>query len=434
MRRYIPEAHKDFDIFLERAVIGAVLLSPAAFGSVYGVLDECCFYEHDHIRVYEAMDALFKNGYPIDLATVARQLYDEGVTMLCGVNTGVYLSGLCYNIGFVGHLEYWSMQLRRLAAKRELLQITSYGMEDEDDVLANAQHIEQRLKKVLDVRASDDWLHISQVGLQVSKHMDDMEGRTVQGISTSIEILDKINGGFKDGMMVVLGARPGVGKSAMMGQMVANAAKQGVKVGIMSLEMDGKDVMQRMMSAESDVPFYKIDKAELYDEQVRKQVYDSMSALSTLPIYFCDAPQVSMTDIRAKAEKLKTKHGLDILFIDYLQLIEPDAAKNRNREQEVSMISRGIKLLAMTLKIPVVILAQLNREAADKEPELFHLRESGSIEQDADVVMFLHRCKNENGIPGEDSKLLIRKWRNGSTMDVRLRFEGEVMRFGSSVF
>lgn len=434
MRRYIPEAYKDYDTFLEKAVIGAVLFSPMAFGSVYGIVNESCFFEHDHIRVYEAMDVLFKNGYPIDLVTVARQLYDEGVTMVCGENTAVYLSMACYNIGSTAHLEYWCMQLRRLAAKRELLNITSYGMEDEDDVLANAQSIEMRLKKVLDIRASDDWMHISQVGLQVSKHMDDMEGRTVQGISTSVEVLDKINGGFKDGMMVVLGARPGVGKSAMMGQMVVNAAKQGAKVGLMSLEMDGKDVMQRMMSAESDVPFYKIDKAELYDDQVRKQVYDSMSTLSTLPIYFSDAAQVGMHDIRAKAEKLKSKHGLDILFIDYLQLIEPEAAKNRNREQEVSMISRGIKLLAMTLKIPVVILAQLNREAADKEPELFHLRESGSIEQDADVVMFLHRNKNENGIPGEESKLLIRKWRNGSTMDVRLRFDGEVMRFGSCVF
>jgi replicative DNA helicase len=433
MRRYIPEAYKDYDIFLERAVIGAILITPTAFGSVYGLLDECCFYEHDHVRVYEAMEALFKNGFPIDLATVARQLYDEGMTMCCGNNTGVYLTGLCTNIWSAAHLEYWGMQLRRLAAKRELLNITSRGMEEEWDVLANAQNIEQRLKKVLDVRASDEWLHISQVGLQVSKYMDDMEGRSVQGISTSLPLLDKVNGGYKDGMMVVLGARPGVGKSAMMGQMVVSAAKQGAKVGIMSLEMEGKDVVQRMMSAESDVPFYKIDKGELYDEQVRQQVYGSLGTLSALPIYFSDATQVNIHDIRAKAEKLKNKHGMDILFIDYLQLIEPESAKNRNREQEVSMISRGIKLLAMTLKIPVVILAQLNREAADKEPELYHLRESGSIEQDADVVLFLHRSKNENGIPGEESKLLVRKWRNGSTMDVRLKFEGEVMRFGTVV-
>ena len=134
-----------------------------------------------------------------------------------------------------------------------------------------------------------------------------------------------------------------------------------------------------------------------------------------------------MPDIRAKAEKLKTKHGLDILFIDYLQLVEPETNKTRNREQEVSAISRGIKLLAMHLKIPIVILAQLNREAADKEPELWHLRESGSIEQDADVVMFLHRAKGEDH--SNTAKLLVRKWRNGCTMEVGLRFERETMRF-----
>ena len=262
----------------------------------------------------------------------------------------------------------------------------------------------------------------------------------ILGVSTSLTSLDRLNGKFRDTNLIVIGARPSVGKSAFMGRIATHAAFEGKTVGIISLEMEDKDILARSVSAESEVDFWRIDRNKFeQEEEQRNSVYKTIGKLSTLPIYFSDTAQVGMTDIRAKAERLKQRHGVDLLIIDYLQLVEPENASNRNREQEVSKISRGLKLLAMNMKIPVIILAQLNRQSAetgDKKPQLHHLRESGSIEQDADVVMFLHRDwvsgikVDESGDSTEyQADLLVRKWRNGGPCDIKLGFHGPTMKF-----
>lgn len=425
------EKYKDYDPELERVVLGVFLLEPATFGMVYGMLTDECFYTPHHEIAFKLIKDVFKEGLPVDLVTVTRKAYDNGMTEINHENAGYYFTSLTFGVVQSASLEPWCLMLRELAAKRELIKITQSGMGSYDDVLEGAIDIEKRLKKVLDIRTTDDWNHISKVALKLQKHMSDVEGVKEIGIPTGIATLDRLNGGFRPTQLIILGARPAVGKSAYMGLMATCDAFAGYSVGIISLEMDDKDILGRMTSADSRTPYYKIDRSELVENGQRKAVYDSMTKLAALPIYFSDNAQVNIHDIRAKAEKLKRKHGLDILFIDYLQLVEPENEKNRNREQEVSKISRGLKLLAMTMRIPIVVLAQLNREAAKGKPELHHLRESGSLEQDADIVMFLHRdtLPNDDSALANDAELLVRKWRNGTPVAIKLGFEAETMRF-----
>lgn len=417
----------DYDLDLESAVLGIFMLEPATFGACYNLVTEDCFYSDPHKQVFLAIKSVFDKGSPVDLITVTRDFYSRKVLEIDGYPAAYTLTKMVIGVCNSAHLETWCVLLRELAAKRLMIAVTSSGFQA-DDVLDGANEIEKKLKKILDVRVSDDWLDGSQIALRLTKKMEQGNDRA-SGIKTPYETVNHLNGGFKSGMVIVLGARPSVGKSAIAGQIAVHAAVLGHKVGIISLEMEAVDVFARLASADSAVEFYKIDRNLLHEEMQRKKVMESLSKLSSLPVYFSDTAQVNIHDIRAKADKLRRKHGLDFLIIDYLQLIEPESSKNSNREQEISKISRGIKLLAMTQKIPILLLAQLNREAADKEPELHHLRESGSIEQDADVVMFLHRAKDDTGMMGEESKLLIRKWRNGSPAEIPLRFEKETMRF-----
>lgn len=425
------EKYKDYDPETERAVLGVFLLEPQTFGLVYGMLNNDCFYVPHHEQAFKFIEGVFRKGLPVDLITVTRQAYDAGITEINGENTGYYFTKLTQGVVTSANIETWCMILRELAAHRELIHITKNGLKS-DDVLENAVAIQERIKKVLDIRTSDDWLHISKVIMKQQKHMDDVRGKEDIGITTANSQLDRVNGGFREAQMIILAARPGVGKSAYMGRMIVRAANKGFFCGVISLEMADKDISSRMTASASGVPFYAIDRNELTEETQRNTVYATMGSLSKLPIFFSDTAQVNIHDIRAKAEKLKRKHGLDILFIDYLQLVEPENEKNKNREQEVSKISRGIKTLAMTLKIPIVVLAQLNREAADKKPELHHLRESGSLEQDADIVMFLHRDAigaNEDKTLSNNAELIVRKWRNGTPMELKIGFEPETMKF-----
>lgn len=416
----------DYDHGLEAAVLGVFLLEPSSFGATYNLLTEDCFHSQYHLQTYQVLKSLFDKSYPVDLVTVTREYYDRKILDVDGYPTAYYLTNMMVNVVSSAHLDIWCIKLRELAARRLMVAVTSSGFED-GDVLDGASEIEKKLKKILDVRVSDDWSDSSQVAIKLSKRMEQVGD--VAGIPSPFDTLNRLNGGFRPGNVVVLGARPGVGKSALGGQVGIHAAKLGFKVGFMSLEMEDVDNYARMVSAESGVDFYKIDRNMIKDEQERVRVISSMSNLSTLPIFFSDAAQVNIHDIRAKADKLKRKHGLDLLIIDYLQLVETESTKNSNREQEISKISRGIKTMAMTSKYPILVLAQLNRDAADKEPELHHLRESGSIEQDADIVMFIHRAKDDTGSMSDEAKLLVRKWRNGAPTELALRFHKETMKF-----
>lgn len=429
----------DYDLEMEEKVLGVFLMEPLAYASVISILREECFYGERSKEVYKAIKYCYEEGYGIDYLVVQNYFYQKKILQISGENIAYITT--CFMSGVVtsAHLVTWCLLLRQLAANRLMFQFKNSGSL-KGDVFEEAVEMEERIREIMQVKLTDDWVHISQVALKLDKHMREVKEHGVMGVTTSIDQLDGMNGAFRNTNLIVIGARPSVGKSAFMGRIATYAAFKGKTVGIISLEMEDKDIFARNIAADADVDFWRIDRNNFHqEEEQRDKVYDAMRKLSKLPIYFSDTAQVGLTDIRAKAERIKTRHGVDLLIIDYLQLIEPENVNNRNREQEVSKICRGLKLLAMNMKIPIIILAQLNRQAEEKvnkKPELHHLRESGSIEQDADVVMFLHRDwqsgikEDEHGNSTEyQADLLIRKWRNGATGDIKLGFHGPTMKF-----
>lgn len=429
----------DYDIELEEKILGVFLMEPLAYPTVISIVREDCFYGKVTKDIYKAIRDQYEKGYGIDYLIVQNYFYAKEITHLEGNAVAYWVCKLQMGVVSSAHLVAWCLMLREQSAKRLMLMLKNSGSVD-GDVFEESAELERRLREVMEVKVTDDWVHISKVAVKLTRYMDDVKQFGIQGVSSSVGKLDEYNGGLRNTNLIVIGARPSVGKSAFMGRIAVAAAKKGKTVGIISLEMEDKDIFARSISAESDVSHYRIDRNLLDEEEAqRTKVYEVLGSLSKLPIYFSDTAQVNMTDIRAKTERLKAKKGIDLLIIDYLQLIEPENANNKNREQEVSKICRGLKLLAMNLKIPVIILAQLNRqseEKGDKKPQLHHLRESGSIEQDADVVMFIHRdwqsgiLKDEQGNSTENqADLLVRKWRNGGTCDVKLGFDGPTMKF-----
>lgn len=437
-RQIAYRIQRDFDPELEQSVLGVCLVEPRAFSSVYSLLTDECFHVPEHLTVFKAIEEVWEHGAPVDLLTVARKLNDKGAAVIGGTHPADYLLRFTATVVSSAHLQHWCLLLRELAAKRMMIALQNNAYDEAMDVLEAAEEIQKALQQALEVRTTNDWVDASTAALRLSDHMDEVQGQELIGISTTFASIDRENGGLRKGQLIVLGARPSVGKSALMGSIATHAASRGSKVGIISLEMPAQDIFGRMVSSESRVPFSDIDRGRVQENAERNAVYHSMNQLAGLPIYFSDATGVTIYDIRAKAEQLKRTHGLDMLIIDYLQLIE-EVEGSRSREQAVSQISRGLKMIAMNLQIPVLALSQLNRESehrANKQPSMADLRESGAIEQDADIIMLLHRdwrvgkYEDEQGNSTEhQADLLIPKWRNGTTMNLKLHFDAELMRF-----
>lgn len=420
----------DYDDALEAAALGVFLLEPQSFGKYVGWFKPECFYNAEHSIVYQAIDSLFGDGYPIDLLTVARRIFDQGITKLGHSNVPYFLAKLTLDVTSSAHMETWALMLRELAIQRTALTITNSGIDRSEDALGIAEMVQEKLKALTDIRVADDWEDGSKVAIRLLQHMEDMAKGGGNFITTSIPDLDAVNGGFRAGQMILVGARPGMGKSAFMGRQAVYAAMAGHTVGVISLEMDSKDVFARMVSFHKDIPFYQLDRNDFSSSAEQQAAYQAISDTAALPIHFSDNVAVTIKDIRAKAERLKRRHNIGILFIDYLQLIESDSSKNAIREQEVAKISRGCKKLARELEIPIVVLVQLNRQADNEEPQLKHLRESGSLEQDADAVLMLFRkVDSEDPTIKNDATLFVRKWRNGSELKIAMHFDGARMKF-----
>lgn len=429
----------DYDIELEEKILGVFLVEPHSYSLVFSILREECFYGAITLEIYKAIKDVYEKGYGIDYLVVQRFFFNQGITQIDGYNIPFIVTKLQTGVYSSAHLVSWCLILRDLTAKRLMYRLKNSGP-PVGDTFEEMQKMEDQLRDIRNIKITDDWIHISEVAKKLLDHMDSVKDKELLGISTSIPVLDKMNSGFRETQLIVIGARPSVGKSAFMGKIAAFAAFAGKTVGIISLEMDDKDILARNVSAESDIDHWRIDRNAFdQEDEMRQKVYATIGKLSTLPIYFSDTAQVNITDIRAKAERLRAKKGMDLLVIDYLQLIETESAAGRNRQEEVAKITRGLKILAMNMKIPIIILAQLNRvstEKADKKPDSHHLRESGSIEQDADVIILLHSDwyagikEDENGRSTEGQvDILVTKWRNGAKTEIKLNFHGPTMKF-----
>lgn len=429
---------------LESAVIGITMMEKTAFGRTHGLIDREVIYYDDNRVVYDAISELYQLGLPIDELTVIDRLMNvKGITAFGIDNVPYYVTKLTNLVCSGAHLEYHCLILKRMWMEREVIKLTHGGLKLDGDISGKLIQLQTAIQRIKSGDYQKEWYDMGELMIGLLKHQEVIATTGGNWIKTGIRELDERNGGFYGGQLIVIGARPSVGKSAFMGQISMNMAAQGKKVGIISLEMSNNEIAGRLAAIDTDMDFAKVYRNLFVDQNEKERFYQRVaSKTSELSIYVSDKTRVTSVDIRAKADKLKARHGLDFLFIDYLQLISADQPGNKNRENIVSEISRSCKVMAKELNIPVCELCQLNRAVThrkgdDRYPNLSDLRESGSIEQDADVVMFIHRDwamgitqdADGNSTDG-NADLIVRKWRNGaSNLHIPMGFDGPKMKF-----
>lgn len=438
---------------LECAIIGACLIIPTAIGRIYGTLEAKHFYVPDAAKTFEVMSEMFDRSQPIDLLTVWESMVGKGTSLnwsnVYGDMNGdlskdiaAFLTNCTHAVTNDTHLEYWALLIQKMWKRREIEKITRSGINPDEDPKIEGYKINQQINEILGSEVKQDWYDLNDLYWNLLVHQNEIKTGKKSFITTGFKAIDKLNGGFSAGQLVVVGARPSVGKSALMNKIAFAIARQDKPVGIISLEMNNTEIAARLASIESETSFGVIYRNLFRDEAEHKIFYERVSQNSGLPIYVSDKTKVDINEIKSKAIKLKHKKGLSCLIIDYLQLVDSSGNKNYNREQEVARISRGLKMLAMELEIPVIVLCQLNRNVTgrkgkDRYPQLSDLRESGAIEQDADAVLMLHRdwmsgfeINPDSGMSTEkEADLLGVKWRNGATFHLELDFEPQQMKF-----
>jgi replicative DNA helicase len=429
---------------LEAAVLGACLIERDAIGRVYGIVEDEYFYFTGHKIVFSTFKKMYQNGVMIDSLTVADFIQRiSGIEVLEGYNTDVFVLRLTNAVVSTAHLEYHASVVKIMWMEREIIRLTHSG-KPEGDVHQQLRTIYDKLQSLQIKAVEHDWNDMTHLMVELYRHQEEMKHTKGIGKPCGIHAIDKENGGFQDGQLVIIGARPSMGKSALLGGMAIEMARKKITIGIVSLEMSNTEIAARLAAYDTDTDFSVVYRGLYKDMEETHRLYNRIgSSTSTLPIYVTDKTRVNIPEIRAKAEKLKSMHGLGCLMIDYLQLVTPiGGSYNKNRENEIAEMSRGCKIMAKELNIPVVLLCQLNREVTKRKgqeryPQLSDLRESGSLEQDADVVMFLHRDYmtgievDENGHSTEtQADLVVRKWRNGkSNFIVPLDFDPPKMKF-----
>jgi len=427
---------------LEEAVLGALMLEKNALNAVVEFLKPEHFYVEAHKEIYTAIVELFKSSEPVDMRTVVNQLRKNGKVELIG--GAYYIAELTAKVSSAANIEYHARVIIEMAIKRELIQIASQihhnAYEDTTDVFELLDKTEQSIFEISDSNLRKNYDNMRNLmaraiqELQVLKEHKD--GLT--GVPSGFTELDRMTSGWQKSDLVIIAARPGMGKTAFVVSALRNAAVDfKIPVAIFSLEMASVQLVNRMISAEAELEGEKIKRGNLADHEW-KQLVHKTTKLTTAPIFIDDTPALSILELRAKCRRLRAEHNVQLIVVDYLQLMKGDMGGNR--EQEIASISRALKGIAKELSVPVLALSQLSRgvetRGGDKKPQLSDLRESGSIEQDADIVMFLYRPEyykitvDEEGMPTQGmGEVIIAKHRNGSTGSVKLKFIGKYTKF-----
>ena len=423
------------DVIAEQSVLGGMLLSKDAISDVVEILRERDFYRPAHELIYDAIVDLYGRGEPADPVTVSAELTKRGDLVRAG--GAPYLHTLISSVPTAANAGYYAKIIRERAIMRRLVEagtkIVQLGYTDEGEVDDAVDQAQAEVYAVTERRESEDYVQLSEL---LPAAYDEIEkissGVAGEGVKTGFKDLDALTNGFHPGNMIVLAARPAVGKSTL-GLDIARYAsihKRETSV-IFSLEMSRSEITMRMLSAEARVPLNNIRSGQLGEEEWAKMAR-RMGEISDAPLFIDDSPNLSLMEIRAKSRRLKQRHDLKLIVIDYLQLMT-SGKRVENRQQEVSEFSRQLKLLAKELNVPVVAISQLNRspeQRSDKKPMLSDLRESGSIEQDADVVILLHRedlydSQNRSG----EADLIVAKHRNGPTRTITVTAQLHLARF-----
>lgn len=418
----------------EQAVLGAILIDKDAIISVSQLISPDNFYDQRHQIIYDAMTSLYEERKPIDLLTVTDVLkkkknYDK-------VGGSSYLSSLTNVVPTAANSEYYAGIIREKYVRRSLIQISSEITEEAFTEEKEANEIlstsEQQIFKISQEHVKQGFIHIKDTLSESFDRLEELQksGAGLRGVETGFVDLDNLLSGLQASNLIILAARPGQGKTAFViniAQHVAIANKQ--PVGVFSLEMSKEELVDRLLVSQSDIDAWKLKTGRLNEDDFDK-LSIAMGQLAEAPIFIDDTPGLSIPEMRTKARRLQSEHNLKLLIVDYLQLASP-GKKFENRVNEVSYISQSLKNMARELKIPVIGVSQLSRAVEQRgggKPQLADLRESGAIEQDADVVMFLYSA-DEEFTSQRIVNVLIAKHRNGPVGEKELLFRGDRIRF-----
>ena len=424
----------------ERSILGAILLDDKAALTVFEKLKPQDFYLDSHRRIFEKMAYLTNNARPIDIVTLKDEL--QRSNELESVGGAAYLAGLTDGLPRAMNIEFYAEIVREKSTLRRLIQISSETMarsyQDEESAQEILQNIEKAIFDIANQQFHSGFSSITPVVSEVFKQIEELSNRKVPvtGLETGFVDLDRMTAGMHSSDLIIVAARPGLGKTSLCLNIAEHVAiRKGKTVGIFSLEMSKEQLVKRLLCSEARIDAHRINTGYLNKEDWHR-LSRASGDLSETKIFIDDSATITVAELRTKARRLSLEHGLDLVIVDYLQLMSGSSQRYENRTQEISQISRGLKGIAKELSVPVIAVSQLSRAVESRtgehrRPQLSDLRESGSIEQDADVVLFIYREDMAN--PTEENtglaELIIGKQRNGPTGSIQLAFSKQFTKF-----
>ena len=431
---------------VEQAVLGAMLVDPSAIALAIEVLPEESFYDPRHAKIYTAMLSLFERDNPVDYVTLSEELRRRGE--LESVGGAYYLTELTSRVASAANVEYHGRIIAERSLLRRFIETTSIligkAYDPAQDAFELLDEAENKIFQISDANLRKSSVSLGDAVRDTIERLESIHGQAqgITGVPTGFTRLDGMTSGWQKSDLIIIAARPSMGKTALSLSMARNMAlhpEKPVGVAFFSLEMSAQQLAQRLLTSEARVDAQAARTGRMSQAEWRDMAL-AAGRLADAPIYIDDTPGLSILELRAKSRRLMSEHGLGCIIVDYLQLMHGSAGKNSNREQEIAQISRSLKALAKELDVPVIALAQLSRavetRGGDKRPQLSDLRESGSIEQDADVVCFLYRAErygitiDDNGNSTEGiGEVIIGKQRNGPIGVVEIAFVGQYARF-----
>ena len=428
------------DDIAEKSVLGSMLIDAGAITTVAEILQPKHFYFDEHRNIYSAILSLFDKSKPIDIVTLTAQLQEDGSLKKIGGSS--YLADLIEAVPTSAYVKHYAEIVKNMYIKRSLITVGSNLVGESFDQTGDVQEIlnkaETDIFALSQAFLHRDFLELKEILAESFERLENFmkSGAGIRGVPTGFTGLDKKLSGLQDSNLIILAARPGVGKTTMALNIALHVAtKEKMPVGMFSLEMSKEELVDRLLVGQADIDAWKLKTGRLSDDDYMK-LTQAMGDLSSAPIFIDDTPGASIIEMRTKARKLTIEKGLKMIIVDYLQLASP-GRRMEGRVQEVSFISQSLKNIARELKIPVLALSQLSRAVehrGEKKPQLADLRESGSIEQDADVVMFLYNLDDSDELLDGSKKIIklsIAKHRNGPTGEIDLMFRGDRVKFYS---
>ncbi len=430
---------------LEEAVLGALMLDKDAITTILDILKPDSFYKEAHKLVFEAMLKLFEKSQPIDMLTVVEMLRTNGT--LAKVGGPYFITELTNKVASAANIEFHARIISQKHILREMIKVSDSVLRDAydetTDVFQLLDSTEQNLYNITQQHLKGNVENMGSLSSKLLKQLEELKNKPegLTGVPTGFTDLDRLTNGWQRSDLIIVAARPGMGKTSFVLSLARNAAAQFNKgVAMFSLEMSSLQLAQRIVSLEAEISGSKLRDGKLEDYEWQ-QLNTSIERMSDIPVFIDDTPAINIFELRAKCRRLKKQHDIDLVIIDYLQLMSGDESARGNREQEISKISRSLKALAKELNVPVIALSQLSRavetRGGTKRPQLSDLRESGAIEQDADIVSFIYRPEYYQILEDEEgnslknvAEIIIAKHRNGALDTVKLKFTSEFAKFG----